>query len=135
MSIYEARKGGDFLTLQITMQNLNNVCKSIKNWNADDIEKRFYGSRKELIEALNNCAELEIELFFSGFLCENPLIDFFADGQIDIRNLSANEKISVFIQRGLVLCQLTNHEPGFVVKPYWHEKRKQTRNKETTDVQ
>ena len=37
VSIYEARIGGDFLTLQITMQNLNNVCKSIKNWNADDI--------------------------------------------------------------------------------------------------
>lgn len=103
------------------MKSLNNLCKCIKNWSAKDIEKRFCGSRKELLEALNTHDELEIELFFTGFFCENPLIDFFADEQTDIRTLSADQKIAVFIKRGLLLCYLTNHEPGFVIKPYWHE--------------
>lgn len=93
------------------------------NWTPEKVESRFHGTREELLKALNNCDELETELFFSGFLCENPIVELAADGQMDIKNFSVVEKVQVFIRRGLVLCYLTNHEPGLVIRPYWRDKK------------
>lgn len=107
---------------KITLKQLNLLCKSLMNWNGKEVEARFHGTRKELVEALNGYDELEIELFFSGFFCENPIIELAADGQTELKKLSTSEKIGVFISRGLVLCYLTNHEPGFVVRPCWQDK-------------
>lgn len=103
----------------ITLKQLNLLCKSLMNWDVKEVEARFHGSRNELLEVLNACDELEIELFFSGFFCENPVIGLAADGQMDMKKLSSSEKVSVLIRRGLVLCYLTHHEPGLVVKLYW----------------
>ena len=35
------------------------------------------------------------------------------------KKLDTEEKVQWFMRRGLMLCYITNHEPGFVVKPYW----------------
>lgn len=109
---------------KITLKQLNLLCKSLMNWNGKEVEARFHGTRKELLEILNGHDELEIDLFFSGFFCENPIIEALADGQTDVKKLSTSEKIGVFIGRGLVLCYLTNHEPGLVVRPCWQDKLK-----------
>ena len=108
---------------KITLKQLNLLCKSLMNWGVKEVESRFHGSRKELLEVLNACDELEIELFFSGFFCENPVIGLAADGQVDMKKLSSSEKVSVFIHRGRVLCYLTHHEPGLVIRPYWKDKQ------------
>ena len=73
------------------------------------------------MQELNDCSEQEVELFFSGFFCENPIVEMLSDGQIDIKNLLPHKKVQIFIQRGLILCDLTNHEPGLIVKPHWRK--------------
>lgn len=107
---------------KITLKKLDFLCESLMDWDIKDVETRFHGTRKELVEALNACDELAAELFFSGFFCDNPIVELAADGQTNINKLSSYEKVQVFIRRGLVLCYLTNHEPGFVVKPHWKDK-------------
>lgn len=109
--------------MELTLKKLDFLCKSLMDWNAKEVESRFHGTRKELLEVLNTYKELEIELFFSGFFCENLVVELAADGQMDIKNLSAADKVQVFIRRGLVLCYLTNHEPGLVIRPYWKDKQ------------
>lgn len=109
--------------MDLTLKKLDLLCKGMMNWSTKEVETRFHGTRKELLEVLNTCEELEMELFFSGFFCDNPLVELAADGQMDIKKLSATEKVQVFIQRGLALCYLTNHEPGLVVRPYWKDKQ------------
>ena len=106
---------------KITLRNLNLICKAFRDWNPEKVEERFHGTRKQLIKELNGCNEQEVELFFSGFFCENPIVEMLSDGQIDIKSLSSSEKVQVFIQRGLILCDLTNHEPGLVVKAHWNK--------------
>ena len=65
------------------------------------------------------CNFLETEIFFTGFFCNNPIVDFFADEKCDIQDLTSKEKVDLFIKRGIILCQLTEKEPGFVVGPRW----------------
>ena len=108
---------------KLTLKKLNFLCKSLMNWDSEKVEMRFYGERKEIVKELNSCSEQEIELFLSGFFCENPIVEALADGQIDIEQFSAAKKVQIFIRRGLMLCYLTNHEPGLVVKPYWKEQQ------------
>ena len=103
---------------EINLLNFQALCKDVMNWSQEYVEERFHGSRKELIEFLNSCEELEKELFFSGFFCENPVVALACDGNIDIKNLSTPEKVQIFINRGKTLCSLTNNKPGFVVKSY-----------------
>lgn len=106
---------------KLTLKKLDLFCESLMNWSSKDVERRFCGTRKEILEALNGFDELAVELFFSGFFCENPLVELVAGGQT-IKKLSPHEKIQYFIHRGLALCYLTNHEPGLVVRPYWKDK-------------
>lgn len=109
--------------MELTLKKLDFLCESLMNWNVKEVETRFHGTREELLEVLNDCEELEIELFLSGFFCDNPIVELAADGQMDIQKLSTTEKVQVFIRRGLVLCYLTNHEPGLVVRPYWKDRQ------------
>ena len=107
---------------KLTLKKMDFLCESLMNWSPEDVEKRFHGTRKEILAALNDCNVLDVELFFSGFFCENPIVEMAAGGQSDITKLSNNDKIQVFIRQGLALCYLTNHKPGLVVRPYWKDK-------------
>jgi len=106
---------------KINLRSFHALCKSLKNWDHDYVEKRFQGSTKELVEFLNNCEELEIELFFSGFFCDNRVVALASDGDIDIKRLTTLEKIQLYINRGKTLCLLTNNEPSFVVNSCWND--------------
>lgn len=109
--------------MKLTLKKLDFLCKNLMDWNVKEVEARFHGTREQLLEVLNTCEELEMELFFSGFFCENPIVELAADGQRDIKHLSSMKKVQVFIRRGLVLCYLTNHEPGLIIRPYWKDKQ------------